>query len=613
MLRRCLYSFVLLCSGLLLATPAHAQLTSLGQLTPDTPIVHTGTLGPGDEQTNSGQYRERFTVDVTAEQPLRIEMTSDALDTYLMVLTPNRERTDNDNFGPANRSRVIVTPHHDGQCLVIATTYPNGQTGTYRLTIQTVSDEAQRQYTRDVRDLARADSLGYVAQQRTQAQRYDDALALYQESLSIHERYEARRAASLNHSGIGSVHYAAGRYDAAIRHFEEALAIAQATDHAADQSVLWTNVGRARQAQGDTAAAVTAYREALVVDRQRGAFPKAAQRLETIAEIHAGGGATAEAIAAYEELMALYRQMDDPANGPLNDAFFEDLPTPPPAEVLRTLGGWYQDAERLNDAFAAYDEAHTLYERSGQTVEAAIMTGVMGTVRRLQERFSDAEPLLQDAHTTLSEAVGTDHFYTILVQRNLGLTLRALDRYREAEAAFRAVLPVFEDQYGPDATETIVVVRELAIVLNAQGHSAQAMPLLRRVLETVEATRGSTHPVRAESANNLATVLDDQGRFADAEALYRQALAVYTSASASNERQTAQTLGNLGHVLQKQGRYGAKQLRNLAARSRSTGGGRGDRPGGPRDPGSSARTRSSRRGGDARESGRSAQRAGAPG
>ena len=554
---RCwLSSFVLLCSGLLgMALPAHAQLTSLGRLTSDAPIVHTGTLAPGDEQTDGGQYRERFTVEAAAGQPLQIEMTSDSLDTYLMVRTPSRERTDNDNYGPRSRSRVVVTPQAAGHCLVIATTYPSGQTGAYRLTIQTVSADAQQEYARAVRDMARADTLAYVAQQRVQEQRYDEALTLYHESLSIHERLGARRKASLNHNSIGTLHYAEQRYDTAIRHYEEALAIAQATDHNADRSALWANIARTRQAQGDTAAAVAAYREALAADRQRGALPNAAQRLATIAEIHAEDGATEAAITTNEELIALYRQMDDPANGPLNDAFFEDLSAPPPAEVLSTLGGFYQDTERLADAFAAYDEAHAIYQQSGRAVEAAALMGVMGNVRRLQERFSDAEPLLQGAYATLSEAVGADHFYTVLVQRNLGRTLRALDRYREAESAFRDVLAAFEAQYGPDASETVAVMREQASVLNAQGRTDEAAPLYRRVLETVTATRGPEHPVTAQSANNLAVALDDLGRFAEAEALYRQALDVYTLASGSDTLETARTLSNLGHVLQKQGRY----------------------------------------------------------
>ena len=65
----------------------------------------TGALDPSDQRFDSGKYLEVHTFDGDAGEPVRVEMSSTAFDTFLIVETPSGERLTNDDFeGDQSRS-----------------------------------------------------------------------------------------------------------------------------------------------------------------------------------------------------------------------------------------------------------------------------------------------------------------------------------------------------------------------------------------------------------------------------------------------------------------------------------------------------------------------------
>ena len=98
------------------------------------PVVQTGTLGPGDQQLQSGEYRDSYEFQWTAGQRVQIDVTGD-FDNYLILRRPSGTQVDNDDTNGLN-AQIIETLTETGTYTVVVTTYSPGQGGSYTLTIR---------------------------------------------------------------------------------------------------------------------------------------------------------------------------------------------------------------------------------------------------------------------------------------------------------------------------------------------------------------------------------------------------------------------------------------------------------------------------------------------
>ncbi len=101
------------------------------------PRVERGELAAGDEQLEEGEYVDTYTFSGQAGQTVEIVLTSTAFDTYLILLAPSGENTQNDDDGENNtqRSRIRHQLTEAGTWQVWVTSYGKGETGPYELTI----------------------------------------------------------------------------------------------------------------------------------------------------------------------------------------------------------------------------------------------------------------------------------------------------------------------------------------------------------------------------------------------------------------------------------------------------------------------------------------------
>ncbi|UJR83845.1 pre-peptidase C-terminal domain-containing protein [Sandaracinus amylolyticus] len=96
--------------------------------------VRSGTLGPGDAQLQSGEYRDSYEFAWTAGQRVQIDCTGD-FDNYLILRRPSGSQVDNDDTNGTN-AQIIETLTETGTYTVVVTTYAPGQTGSYTMTIR---------------------------------------------------------------------------------------------------------------------------------------------------------------------------------------------------------------------------------------------------------------------------------------------------------------------------------------------------------------------------------------------------------------------------------------------------------------------------------------------
>ena len=132
-----------------IGVPQTANLTSTGiaphQHQQQHPQTHQGTpattgstmsgsLQPGDETLQSGEFADSYTFHWTQGQQVRVEAHSSEFDTYLIVRSPSGQQTDNDDAEPGSTNAGLsVAVTETGPWHVRVTTYRPGETGNYQL------------------------------------------------------------------------------------------------------------------------------------------------------------------------------------------------------------------------------------------------------------------------------------------------------------------------------------------------------------------------------------------------------------------------------------------------------------------------------------------------
>lgn len=102
-----------------------------------------GRLADGDETLDSGEFVDIYRVQGQAGQTLVADLSSDDFDPYLMVIAPDGEQSDNDDYeGDMTRSLVSEPLTQSGEYRVVVTSYQPGEAGAYDLLLSTGSASA---------------------------------------------------------------------------------------------------------------------------------------------------------------------------------------------------------------------------------------------------------------------------------------------------------------------------------------------------------------------------------------------------------------------------------------------------------------------------------------
>lgn len=95
-----------------------------------------GRLQKGDDRLPSGEFADVYTFVGRPGQRAVIELQSDDFDPYVFVRSPSGEQFDNDDFGgDSRRSLLSLDLTEDGSYNVTVTSYAQGESGAYSLSI----------------------------------------------------------------------------------------------------------------------------------------------------------------------------------------------------------------------------------------------------------------------------------------------------------------------------------------------------------------------------------------------------------------------------------------------------------------------------------------------
>jgi hypothetical protein len=121
------------------AAPAQNQTADLGgggspPLSVGVPV--SGTLRVGDSQLTSGEFADVYRFLGQRGQHVVIDMSSNDLHPFIILHPPTAQQVDNDS-GAGRTAEIDMVLPEDGEYVVGATTHAPGESGAYRLTLNT--------------------------------------------------------------------------------------------------------------------------------------------------------------------------------------------------------------------------------------------------------------------------------------------------------------------------------------------------------------------------------------------------------------------------------------------------------------------------------------------
>jgi len=404
-----------------------------------------------------------------------------------------------------------------------------------------------------------ATSLNNLAELYRLQGRSSEAESLFQESLLINRRQFGNRhlAVATNLDNIAKLFQSQGRYAEAEVLYKEGLSIRQeqlGLDHPAVARTL-NNLAELYRLQGRYSQAELLFQESLLINRRQfgDRHPDVATTLNNLANLYFLQGRYEEASLFTQEALSI-RQEQLGSNHPDTAVSLNNL-----AEVYRTQGN-YQEAESLYQEFIKVI-CNQLGERH------VLVTSGLNNLALLyfeQGRYEEGALLFQEALSIRREQLGPRHpdvAYTLI---GLAAINRVQGYYEEAEALYHEALSIRQEKLGQYHPEVAYILNELAILYHTQGLYRAAEPLYQEARSIWKEQLGPRHPDIALSINNLALVYQAQERYEEAELLLEEAYSIWQEQLGERHPKVAVNLSNLASLQQAQGNF-EQMLRYLKA------------------------------------------------
>ena len=194
--------------------------------------------------------------------------------------------------------------------------------------------------------------------------------------------------------------------------------------------------------------------------------------------------------------------------------------------LQRTLAGVYTELGLYDIAGSLLEDALTTSSRllGTQHPDSLDALYMLGDVKYYQARYSEAEAAYRGAAEGRARVLGPTARATTEAEMAIASAGFQQKRFTEAESLFRIVLDKQQRAFGDNDPLTLNTLNELAVMYYNQQRYADALPLNRRSLQALRQQLGDDAPRTLGSLHNLATTLDRLGHVDEAERVYRQAM-----------------------------------------------------------------------------------------
>ena len=325
-----------------------------------------------------------------------------------------------------------------------------------------------------------AESMNRLANLLRQADEYDEAVKLYQESLALHESYSADATWELAdaYNNFGLLIYHLGQYEEAKHYLNKAISTHRAAAGGNHKSV-----------------GINLHNLSLI--------------LRVMAEFNLAEEMIKESL----DITAKYRGADS-SNWAIS---------------LQQLGRIENDLGRYNQALStlnlALDKYLVHFEPGNNRMGA--LWGRMANSHQALGHFQQAENYYQRAIKNFSDTQGPDSSLVVYTEAEYGSLLRQMKRLDVAEQVLRHSLKVNQDLFIPTHPNTANTAAELALVLAEQNQLTEAEILVENAIVGLSHHFHDDHPDLAWARLVKAKIYFLNERHELAEKLFNQAINIF--------------------------------------------------------------------------------------
>jgi tetratricopeptide (TPR) repeat protein/predicted MPP superfamily phosphohydrolase len=233
------------------------------------------------------------------------------------------------------------------------------------------------------------------------------------------------------------------------------------------------------------------------------------------------------------------------------------------AALLLNKGGFYLfERGRYSDSEPLYQQALAILEKvlGSEHPDVATSLNNLAVLYAAQGQYAKAEPLYQRAVAIREKALGPEHPDLAWSLNDLAELYAVQGQYSKAERLYHRALVIEEKALGPGHPDVASSLNGLAGLYQMQGRYLEAEPLYQRSAEICEKVLGPNHPLFASSIDSLGVLYRTQGQNWKAESFFQRALAVREETLGQEHPDVAQSLHNLAQLRRNQGRYEGAEL-----------------------------------------------------
>jgi tetratricopeptide (TPR) repeat protein len=162
------------------------------------------------------------------------------------------------------------------------------------------------------------------------------------------------------------------------------------------------------------------------------------------------------------------------------------------SDALHTLASTHADRHDFEGAANLHSRSLAMREELLGADDARVAATLIGfaTVRKNQERYTEAERLLVRAIGVLERTSGDNHPDIAVACNNLAQVYKATGRLQEAEPLYRRALAVWEHRLGAKHPDYALGLANLADLFRLQGKLSGAARLIEQALGILEPNLG---------------------------------------------------------------------------------------------------------------------------
>ncbi|MEP0829947.1 tetratricopeptide repeat protein [Microcoleus sp. AS-A8] len=402
----------------------------------------------------------------------------------------------------------------------------------------TQSPEQQQAYKRGQQLLQQAQKL---SEQGTGEAR-QQAIAKYQEALSIWRQLGTRSEEASTLLGIGTLYSFLNENQSSLEYYQQALAIRRELKDRTGEAIMLFSVGGAYAKLDQIPLALDAYNQALSLFQAQNEPALAANTLVSLGGIYFKSGETQKTLDAYNQALVIQRAQKDMAGQ---------------AETLQAMGRVYTSLGEPNKAIESYNQALEI-QKGEQDLTGQAMTltqiGILYTsLNESQKALESYNQALQLQQTGQRNVSGTALILSLsqqaLILMSMAGTYASSSDYPQALNYYNQARSLL--QKAGDRSGEAEVLNQMSFVYSRMGENQSSLKSLQAALVL---QRAIGNPSReAFTLSNIAAIYNSLGEAQKAIDFYNQALDIQRRGS--ERPQQALTLNSIAAVYSLLGDY----------------------------------------------------------